>query len=153
LGERQADSVSWQGNPLGILKRHPMAAVFVIAVALVTIYTVITPRSTCKPDLDVRYRVHNSAWVIRELIYHCSALDGQFEISAVDTAAHKTVPLFFIEGDASTSLTLDNKGVVLLVDRFAEIKQLEKTFGRFTARYRQATDDELKNAPKLIPES
>jgi hypothetical protein len=79
---------------MGLVRRHPIAVIFLVAVALAAIYAMVTPRPFCKTDLDLKYRVHSSTWVIRELIYHCSALDGQFEISAVDAGIHKTVPLF-----------------------------------------------------------
>jgi hypothetical protein len=135
------------------LRRHPILAIAIIAAVGTAAYSVVTRVSFCATDLEVRYPFQNSGWVIRELGRNCSALNGQLEISAVNKASGRTVPLFFIDGDASTALTFGKGEVVLLVDRFADIKQQGKSFGGYLAKYRRATDAELNAAPRLRPEN
>ena len=135
------------------LRRHPILVVVILAALGTAVYSVITREPLCTTDLDAKYPFQNSGWTIREIGRDCSALNGELEISAVNKISGQTVLLFFIDGDASTALTFGKSEVVLLVDKFADIKQQGNSFGGFSARYRRATDAELKAAPRLTPEN
>jgi hypothetical protein len=108
-------------------------------------FTLFLVGCQCRVDYRAKADFPRSDWTIYTIGHDCSAISGDFEVTAVNRRTGAKLLLFHIDGDFSGRVLIERDGVLLLVNKAAEISQSAHHFGPYSVHYRRATAKDLKD--------